>query len=323
VDGDRPRRALITGATGFVGANLVRRLLEEGHEVLLLVRPGHARWRLEDVQERVRWVEVVLDDEARLRRVLADLRPQWVFHMAAHGAYAWERDALAIMRTNVMGTANLVEACLEAGFEAFVNAGSSSEYGFKDHPPKEDEALAPNSRYAVGKAAATMYCTQAAVAAGAPITTLRLYSVYGPWEDPRRFIAQLVAQGLAGRLPPLASPDVARDYVHVDDVCEACLAAARGGCRPGAVYNVGTGVQTTLRQAVETARRVLAIDTAPRWGTIADRAWDTSTWVSDSRRLRDELGWRPAVDFEAGLARTAAWLRSNPVVLERYLAARV
>jgi UDP-glucose 4-epimerase len=323
VDGDRSRRALITGGTGFVGANLVRRLLEEGHEVLLLVRPGHARWRLEDVQERVRWVEVVLDDEARLRRVLADLRPQWVFHMAAHGAYAWERDALAIMRTNVMGTANLVEACLEAGFEAFVNAGSSSEYGFKDHPPKEDEALAPNSRYAVGKAAATMYCTQAAVAAGAPITTLRLYSVYGPWEDPRRFIAQLVAQGLAGRLPPLASPDVARDYVHVDDVCEACLAAARGGCRPGAVYNVGTGVQTTLRQAVETARRVLAIETAPRWGTIADRAWDTSTWVSDSRRLRDELGWRLTVDFEAGLARTAAWLRSNPVVLERYLAARV
>jgi dolichol-phosphate mannosyltransferase len=68
---------------------------------------------------------------------------------------------------------------------------------------------------------------------------------------------------------------------------------------------------------------VLAIETAPRWGAIADRAWDTSTWVSDSRRLRDELGWRPAVDFEAGLARTAAWLRSNPGLLERYLAARV
>jgi UDP-glucose 4-epimerase len=323
VAAERPRRALITGGTGFVGANLVRRLLAEGHEVLLLVRPGHARWRLEGVEEGVTWVEVALDDEARLRRALADLRPQWVFHMAAHGAYAWETDALAIMRTNVIGTASLVEACLEVGFEAFVNAGSSSEYGFKDHAPREDEALVPTSRYAVGKAAATMYCTQAAIAAGAPIRTLRLYSVYGPWEDPRRFVAQLAAQGLAGRLPALASPDVARDYVHVDDVCEACLAAARGGCPPGAVYNVGTGVQTTLRQAVETARRVLAIETAPRWGAIAGRAWDTSTWVSDSRRLRQELNWRPAVDFEAGLVRTAAWLRSNPGLLERYLAARV
>jgi dolichol-phosphate mannosyltransferase len=168
-----------------------------------------------------------------------------------------------------------------------------------------------------------MYCAQAAVAAGAPVTTLRLYSVYGAWEEPRRFVAQLVAQGLAGRLPPLASPDTSRDYVHVDDVCEACLAAARRGCRPGAVYNVGTGVQTTLRQAVETARRVLAIEMAPRWGTMDDRAWDSSTWVSDSGRLRDELGWSPAVDFEAGLARTAAWLRSSPVLLERYLAASV
>src|SRR5205085_91607 len=85
---------------------------------------------------------------------------------------------------------------------AFVNTGSSSEYGLKGHPPSEDDALTPNSRYAVGKAAATLYCTQAAVAADAPITTLRLYSVYGPWEDQRRFVAQLVAQGLAGRLQP-------------------------------------------------------------------------------------------------------------------------
>src|SRR5207249_3588655 len=202
------------------------------------------------VEDRFTWLQADLDDRRQLRRTLSELRPQWVFHLAAHGAYSWQVDALAIMRTNVMGTASLVEACLEVGFEAFVNTGSSSEYGPKDHPPKEDEALVPNSRYAVAKAAATMYCTQAAIAAGAPITTLRLYSVYGPWEDPRRFVPQLVAQGLTGRLPPLASPDTARDYVYVDDVSDACLAAARGGSRPGAVYNLGTGVQTTLRQAV-------------------------------------------------------------------------
>jgi dolichol-phosphate mannosyltransferase len=317
------KSVLITGGTGFVGANLARRLLSDGHGVALLVRPGHRRWRLADVEEDFGWFEADLEDRSGLKRLLGELQPDWIFHLAAHGAYSWQTDALAIMQTNVMGTASLLEACLEAGFEAFVNAGSSSEYGRKDHPPTEEEALAPNSRYAVGKAAATMYCTQAAVAAGAPVTTLRLYSVYGPWEEPRRFIPQLVARGLAGRLPRLASPHTARDYVHVDDVCDACLVAARGSGRPGAVYNVGTGVQTTLRQAVETARRVLAIDVTPRWGTMDDRAWDTSRWVADSTRLRDELGWRPAVDFEFGLARTADWLRSDPVLLDRYLAARL
>jgi dolichol-phosphate mannosyltransferase len=315
-----PKRVLLTGGTGFVGANLARRLLSERHQVTLLVRPGHERWRLADVEDRLRWREAELDDRPALERLLAEVRPQWVFHLAAHGAYSWQTDPLAIMRTNVMGTACLVEACLAAGFEAFVNTGSSSEYGLKDHPPSEDEAPAPNSRYAVGKAAATLYCTQAAMAAGAPITTLRLYSVYGPWEDPRRFIAQLVAQGLAGRLPPLASPETARDYVHVDDVCDAYLAAAARNRRPGAVYNVGSGVQTTLRQAVEAARRRLEIEAVPDWGSMPDRVWDTAAWVSDSSRLRRELGWRPAVDLEAGLLRTADWFRANPGLLYRYLA---
>src|SRR5437588_1238611 len=181
---DAARRVLVTGGLGFVGANLVRRLVAEGHRPSLLVRPGQDRWRLAGVEDRVTWCEAELDDPGSVGRLVAGVAPEWVFHLAAHGAYSWQNDPLAILRANVMGTACLVEACLAAGFEAFVNTGSSSEYGLKDHPPSEDEAPAPNSRYAVGKAAATLYCTQAAMAAGAPITTLRLYSVYGPWEDP-------------------------------------------------------------------------------------------------------------------------------------------
>jgi nucleoside-diphosphate-sugar epimerase len=315
------KRVLVTGGTGFVGSNLVRRLLEDGHEVGLVVRKGHDAWRLADVSKQVHWILANVEDATGLESALAGFKPQWIFHLAAHGAYSWQRDRVAILKTNVMGTVNLVNACMRIGFEAFVNTGSSSEYGLKDHPPREDEALEPNSEYAVAKAAATMYCSHAARASKAPIATLRLYSVYGPWEEPQRFIPQLVARGLEGRLPPLASPDTARDYIYVSDVCDAYLKVARGTPDPGSVYNVGTGVQTTLGQAVELARRVLGITTEPLWKSMPDRGWDTASWVSDSSKLQERLGWRPTIDLEHGLRLTADWLSTNPSMNVRYRAA--
>ena len=93
------------------------------------------------------------------------------------------------------------------GVETFVNTGSSSEYGLKDHPPAEDESVEPNSIYAAAKAAATMLCQQAAASDGMNVSTLRLYSTYGPWEDPNRLIPALAVEGLRGEFPPLVAPD--------------------------------------------------------------------------------------------------------------------
>src|SRR6202022_3882820 len=120
----------------------------------------------------------------------------------------------------------LLQAAVTAGVQAFVNAGTSSEYGYKDHAPAEDEKLEPNSDYAVTKAAAPILCPHTAQRTGVAITPLRLYSVYGPYEEPTRLVPTLIVQGLEGKLPPLVNPDVARDYIHVDDACDAFVLAA-------------------------------------------------------------------------------------------------
>lgn len=315
------KKVLLTGGTGFVGANLARRLLAEGHETHLLVRPEHKAWRLEEIKQNLSFHESSLDDKARLSAIAKEVRPDWIFHLAAHGAYSWQNDEAAIVRANVTGTINLLEACLEGGFEAFVNTGSSSEYGFKDHAPSEAECPEPNSCYAVTKAAATNFCRYISRSKNVHAVTLRLYSVYGPYEDPGRFIPALAVNGLRGGYPPLAAPETARDYVYADDVCGACLlAAARGDAPRGSIYNVGTGRQTTLREAVETARAALKLAAEPRWGGMPARSWDTGVWVADSRLIRRELGWEPRFDFAAGFTKTAQWLAASPERLEFYRA---
>ncbi|MDQ6797959.1 MAG: NAD-dependent epimerase/dehydratase family protein [Actinomycetota bacterium] len=308
-----PRRALVTGAGGFIGANLVRRLVADGHQVTGVVRPGGDHWRTADIVDVADIVEVDLCDEQSVDHLVGRTRPDWTFHLAAHGAYSWQADAGRIVATNVVATVVLADACAAAGCDAFVHAGSSSEYGFKDHAPREDEALEPNSRYAVAKASATLFCRYVAEREAFPAVTLRLYSVFGPFEDPRRLVPALVVHGLRKELPPLVSPDTARDLVWVGDVVDAfVLAAATARTNAGAVYNVGTGEQTTVADLVEVARRALDIEAPPVWGTMPARVWDTTTWVADTTAIEAQLGWRPSTSLVEGFRRTVEWLSGNP-----------
>jgi nucleoside-diphosphate-sugar epimerase len=312
-------RALVTGAEGFLGANLVRYLTAAGHEVLAVSRPGGARWRLEEVAREVRLLELDLSDTAAIPQMLEAAAPQWVFHLAAHGAYSWQTDLERMIDVNVSATAALLAAARASEVQAFVNVGSSSEYGLKAHAPREDEWLEPNSYYALTKAAGS-HLTALAAADGLPAVTLRLYSIYGPWEDPGRLIPALVREAARGRLPPLVGPETARDFVYVEDCCEALLRAAQRGAPggPGAALNVGSGRQTSLAELVELARRALGVSALPEWSTMEGRGWDTNVWVSDPRAAFAHLGWKASTDLSEGLTHTAAWLHGRPRLWERY-----
>jgi dolichol-phosphate mannosyltransferase len=307
------RRALLTGATGFVGANVARRLLAEGHEVHLLVRPGHASWRIEALANDIRLHIASLSDAEATRRTVRAIKPDWIFHLAAHGAYSSQTDVQEIIGTNLTGTVNLLDAALSVGFDAFIHTGSSSEYGFQSSAPDENRRPDPNSPYAVAKAAATMYCQHISQSRNVHAVTLRLYSVYGAFEEPTRLIPTVIVRGLSGVLPPLVDPDIARDFIYVDDVCDACLAvASRPDLPRGSFFNLGTGVQTTIRDVVDHARAAFGITEEPQWGSMPNRRWDTSVWVSDSRRIQRELNWRPSHSFADGFRKTIDWFRTHP-----------
>lgn len=304
------KRVLVTGGSGFVGANLVRRLLRDGHEVHLILRSGHQRWRLEEIAGECQEYSADLEDREAIRRCVSRVRPEWVFHLAAYGAYSRESGIEWMIATNLKGTIGLLDVCVDVGVAAFVYAGSSSEYGFKDHAACEDEIIQPNSHYAITKAAATHYCQFVAAERGVKAAIVRLYSIYGPYEDPSRLIPALVIHGLRGALPPLAAAGIARDFVYIDDAVDAMLRVAGAG-RPGTIYNICTGVQSTLASVVDTARTLMNLATEPVWGNMPARAWDTESWLGSPSRMERELGWRARTDLRGGLQRTIDWMLSD------------
>lgn len=214
-------------------------------------------------------------------------------------------------QSNVVGMATILAAAERHGCTALINTGTSSEYGDRDHAPREDEPPSPNSDYAVTKAAATWLCIRARQR-GVPVTTLRLYSAYGPFEEERRLVPTLLRAALAGKWPPLADATVVRDFVYVEDVVDAYVAAASSPAL-SPVYNVASGVQISLAEVVATVGEILPLQDEPVWGGYPKRAWDTHVWVGDPALIRAELGWQATTTLKEGLTRTAEWLAVHPL----------
>ncbi len=297
---------LVLGASGFVGANLMRMLLEVRSDVYgtALRRPA---WRLEGLPEsNVLIVDLLV--ESNLVRTLDELEPLTVFNCVAYGAYSFEQDEDLIYRTNVNFIVRLLEELQTRHIRAYVHAGSSSEYGARSDGPPETARTNPNSHYAASKAAASGLIHYMGQEKKLPCCTLRLYSVYGPYEDSSRLIPAVVSKGAEGALPTFVDPETSRDFVYVDDASEAFVDAALR-LKPssyGEAFNIGTGQRTTIRDVAELAKRLFEVDAECEF-SMSGRVWDLKNWYADPTRAREELGWEASTSFEEGLRRTLAW----------------
>jgi len=307
------KRVIITGASGFVGANLTRRLLLEGHEVHALLRASHNPWRLQSIGDDLHIHLVDMEDRESVSAAVKSVRPDWVFNLAAYGNYSTQTSVDRMISTNLTACVSLLDASASAGVEAFVQAGSSSEYGYRNHATCENDRVEPNSCYAITKAAATHACQFVARRHDLNVLVARLYSIYGPWEEPTRLIPTLIDHGLRGELPPLVSPQTARDFVFIEDAEQALLRIA--SMKPperGAVFNVCSGVQTSLATVVSVARRLMNIEAEPEWLKMSARPWDTDVWVGSPALTTARVGWTCETDLESGLQRTIEWFKRNP-----------
>ena len=303
-----------------MGARLCRTLAERGEDVHALVGAETRTWRLDDEHRIVRHA-ADLREAAAVRAVIEAVRPTVVYNLATHGAYPNQTDARRVIDTNVVGLTNLLEACETIDYRLFVHTGSSSEYGRKTTPMRESDLLEPESVYGVSKAAQSLLCRQWAARHRRPIVVFRLFSVYGPFEEPTRLIPRLLGAALDEAPLDMASPRTSRDFIHVDDVVAALTGVDRLVGLGGTILNLGTGVQTNLADVVRTLELVAGKPLAVRWEAMASRPWDTEVWVADTTALRSAVGWTPPTLLREGLAQSLAWIRSHrrfyPGVLPR------
>lgn len=300
---------LVTGASGFVGANLFKKLAAQRKDVFAVVREKKG-WRLSDVRDE-RIVVTDLNDPNATRNLVASIKPRTVFDCTAYGAYSFEEKADLIYQTNFLSVVHLVELLAQHGVAAYVHAGSSSEYGTNCTAPDESANRDPNSHYAVSKSSVADYLQYAGRHRAIPCLNLRLYSVYGPLEDTSRLVPNLLRKAIDGHLPPFVDPRTSRDFVHVNDVCDAFIQAA-ARMNPdiyGKSLNIGTGVCTSIADLAQATKDLFGIEEEPQFGTMDGRAWDLANWYANPNQAEQAIGWRARIGLSEGLKMTADWVK--------------
>jgi UDP-glucose 4-epimerase len=303
-------RVLVTGASGFVGAHVVRALLADGLEPVVVLRRATTPWRLADVDGRVdRIVGDLATVETWAPRLVA-AAPDVVLHLAWEGVANTQRNAPFQLGSNLTGTLALVEAAARAGATTWIGLGSQAEYGPLRGRIDETHPTRPTSLYGVAKLAAGLASAVRCRELGVRHAWLRLFATYGPLDDGPWLIPSLIRGLLAGETPALTAGTQRWDWLEVSDVAAALVACARSPDVSG-VYNLGSGEARTIRSAAETIRDLVAPGVRLAFGAVPMRSDQTTHLEADASRLRRDTGWRPQVRFADGIARTVEWYREH------------
>lgn len=298
-------RILLTGAAGFVGAEVAAALLSRaGVQVIAALQPDFDPWRLARLQEQIETVPLDLTDKTSISGAVDAARPTHVIHCAAYGVQSRDRDSRLAFEINVEGTVRLHAAAARAGVSRFVYTGSCSEYGHQEGCIHEGQAAAPVEIYGATKAAAGILIRERGRALGLETVHLRLFNIWGPREASYRLVPLIL--DACGRREPLdLSPgDQVRDYSFVGDMAEWIVRVALMAA-PAAhdLVNLGSGRGMAVRELVLAFARLLDGVELMRFGARAMRPDEPPTAIADTGRMEELLDPVERTSLEPGLQR--------------------
>jgi nucleoside-diphosphate-sugar epimerase len=304
-------KALVTGASGFIGSHLVSKLVKEGWAVHVVVRDRQSAWRLDNLSAAITAHSLDLEDKRSVQQVVEQVRPEAVFHLAASRKRQMkEGNASHPVHANVIGTLNLLEATVRVGepLKVFINTGSSEEYGTATAPFHEEQRECPVSEYSASKVAATHLCEMYHRRYKLPTVTLRPFLVYGPAQGNDMFVPSLIQHCLDGRDFEMTTGDQLREFHYVDDVTNAFLLAASNRAAIGQIINVGTGSALSIGTVARLVVTKVGTSTRLLMGAIPKRSCESDLYC-DGGKAKTLLTWEPRVNLEEGLERTITWYR--------------
>lgn len=313
-DGLAQATVLVTGGTGFIGSHLVRRLANDGVEVHTVTSTVSSVFppRLIDARNQITLHEANLCDRSAVDRLAEQIKPTHVFHLGAftHVGKSWGRVDECV-QTNVQGTVNLLQALDRAGYQRFVNVGTSEIYGDVDVPFREDGPVRPISPYAVSKHAGEEFCRMFHEGRGWPIVRVRPFNAYGPMQSPDRVIPEIILRGLRDQPLKMTEGRQTREFNYVEDLVDGLVRAATVDGIDGDLFNIGCGEEIAMRDLAELVLDVVEATVRPEYGALPYRPTEIWRMYADASKARDRLGWTPRWSLHDGLASTVAWYRSE------------
>jgi len=301
---------LVTGGAGFIGSNIVRRLVTDGHTVRILDNfSSGRRENIADLLSKVELIEGDIRDYWTVVRAVRDI--DCVLNQAALPSVPRSvENPLTSNAVNIDGTLNMLEASRQAGVKRFVTASSSSVYGETEELPKR-EAMVPSplSPYAISKLTNEYYCRVYWQLYKFPTVALRYFNIFGPYQDPKSEYAAVVPRfitALQAKRPPIVYGDGEQslDFTFIDNCVQANLLAASSDGMVGQAFNVGCGAQYTLNQLLDYLRQIMKTDVKANYEP--PRAGDIRHSYAAIEQIK-KFGYQPSVDFKEGLKRTVAF----------------
>lgn len=296
------KTVLVTGANGFIGKHLCKRLLSEGATI-----HGVSRKKQDNQNSVIRWWRGDLSELTFTQDLIKQIQPHIIFHMSSY--VVGHRELAAVQPTfhaNLHGAVNLLTAASEAGCMRIVLAGSQEE------PDSKQSSLAvPSSPYAAAKWASSAYARMFHAIYDTPVTLARIFMVYGPGQnDTKKLIPYTILSLLNDEMPKLTSGDRPIDWIYVDDVAKGLIAIAQSELLNGSTVDLGSGAQMTVREIVEKLDALIDSKIHPQFGAVATRKMEQIR-VAKRKQTRELTGWKAETSIDEGLKSTIQWYRDH------------
>ncbi len=301
---------LVVGGGGFIGSHVMNHAVKKGWDVVSLTLGSRSA---NSKPPKNRHLSVDVGDRDSLREALKKFSFRYVVNCVGYVDHSpFMKGGRSVIDVHFQGILNLVEALQKNDLESFINIGSSDEYGTAKAPQSETLREAPIAPYSLAKTAATHFLQMLHQTEKFPATTLRLFLAYGPGQDQKRFLPQIIRGCLEGKSFPVSEGQQLRDFCYIEDVIEAIFLALVNPKAQGEVLNIASGSPISIRQVIEKVQGMIGKGT-PRFGEIAYRPGENMALYADIEKVRRILGWQPKTSLDSGLEKTITHIKSEGV----------